>query len=419
MLNEAANVKKENRGRIPLRSTGAFQKLLRDYFVDLDRAASDPSRKVAWLSSAGPAELVRAMGFEVYFPENHGALLGTTRTASRYIPHAVAEGYSPDICSYLTSDIGADIAGESPLKEVYGISGPPKPDVLVYSTNQCRDVGDWWDYYGRKFQVPVIGMHPPRMLNHVSREHLQAVRHEHISVQNGLEQISGRDLDREHLSEVVALSAEAAVLWRDVLGLCRNRPSPFTFFDGVIHMAPIVLMRGSAAAIEYYRLLRSELAERVEKGVAAVPGENLRLYWEGMPVWGALRELSTLFFRLKTAVTASTYCNTWAFDKLDPDSVDESLARAYTEIFINRSEPAKLRILKRVINDFGIDGIVFHDCKTCPNNTNSHYGLPERIYRELGLPTVVFGGDMADIRMFSADQVRTMLESFIEQLNEF
>ncbi|MFQ5737502.1 MAG: 2-hydroxyacyl-CoA dehydratase subunit D [Acidobacteriota bacterium] len=421
MIEQAATAEQQQqpRGRIPLRSTAPFRKLLRDYFVDLNRAAEDPTRKVAWLSSVGPVELVRGMGFEVYFPENHGALLGATRTAARYIPHAVSEGYSPDICSYLTSDIGADLAGKSPLQKAYGIPGPPRPDVLVYSTNQCRDVGDWWDYYGRKFRVPVVSVHPPSMLDHVGSEHVRVVQAEHNRVRKDLEAITGRKLDPDLLRETVALSRESALLWREVLNFCRHQPSPFTFFDGVIHMAPIVLMRGTRAATDYYRLLIAELAERVRDNVAAVPGENLRLYWEGMPVWGALRELSTLFFQMKAAVVASTYCNTWAFDQLDPDAIGQSMARAYTEIFVNRSEPAKLRILQRLIHDFGVDGIIFHDCKTCPSNTNCHYGMPERIHQQLGVPSVVFGGDMTDSRMFSADQTRTTLESFIEQLNSF
>jgi len=181
-------------------------------------------------------------------------------------------------------------------------------------------------------------------------------------------------------------------------------------------MAPIVLLRGTQEAIDYYDCLKKELVDRIQNGVAAVPGERLRLYWEGMPVWGALRELSTLFFEHKVAVVASTYCNSWIFDKLDPENIDETLALVYTEIFINRSENTKTTMLKQFVTDFSIDGIVFHDCKTCPNNTNCRYGMPERLHESCGIPSVVFDGDMTDLRLFSLDQVRTSLEGFIEQL---
>ena len=68
----AAAVKK----RVEIRSQGRLKSLMREYFLDLDAASKDPVRRVAWCSSVGPCELLVAMGFDVYFPENHGALLG-------------------------------------------------------------------------------------------------------------------------------------------------------------------------------------------------------------------------------------------------------------------------------------------------------------------------------------------------------
>ena len=37
----------------------------------------------------------------------------------------------------------AFLAGETPLTGAYGLEAVPTPDVLVYNTNQCRDVQDW------------------------------------------------------------------------------------------------------------------------------------------------------------------------------------------------------------------------------------------------------------------------------------
>ena len=82
-------------------------------------------KKTAWCTSVGPAELLRALGFDVYFPENHGAMLGAARMATDLIPLANARGFSPDICSYLTSDIGSYLKGETPLQKM-GLNGVPK-----------------------------------------------------------------------------------------------------------------------------------------------------------------------------------------------------------------------------------------------------------------------------------------------------
>ena len=123
----AAAVKK----RVEIRSQGRLKSLMREYFLNLDAASKDPARRVAWCSSVGPCELLVAMGFDVYFPENHGALLGAKKVSHRYIPYAVGEGYCAESCSYMTSDIGAAVAGYSPLQEAYGLSGAPKPDLLL------------------------------------------------------------------------------------------------------------------------------------------------------------------------------------------------------------------------------------------------------------------------------------------------
>ena len=63
-----------------IKSTRGLRKLMKDYFLGFEQA-----RKIAWCTSVGPAELLRSFGFEVYFPENHGALMGATRQAGDYI----------------------------------------------------------------------------------------------------------------------------------------------------------------------------------------------------------------------------------------------------------------------------------------------------------------------------------------------
>ena len=65
---------------------------------------------------------------------------------------------------------------------------------------------------------------------------------------------------------------------------------------------------------------------------------------------------------------------------------------------------------------YGVDGIVFHDCRTCPNNSNARYGMPRRIADRLGIPVLVLDGDVNDLRCFSDEQARTNIEGFVEQL---
>jgi benzoyl-CoA reductase/2-hydroxyglutaryl-CoA dehydratase subunit BcrC/BadD/HgdB len=183
-------------------------------------------------------------------------------------------------------------------------------------------------------------------------------------------------------------------------------------------MGPAVVGRGTQEAVDYYKLLLDELEERVENGVGAVDGERFRIYWEGMPVWGRLRAHSELFASLDACVLASTYCNSWIFSDLDPDDPFASMARAYTKLFIVRSDQVKEKYIKEMLDLFNVDGIVYHNARTCPNNSNSNYGMPQRLSKETGVPSLVIDGDLNDLRCLSDEQTNTNVEAFIEQLEE-
>ena len=409
---------REKTERKKIKATSHFKRIMAEHFLEADSAAKDESQKVAWCTSVGPAELLTAFGFKLYFPENHAAMLGSTRKSTDYIPIANAAGYSPDICSYLTSDVGAYLKKETPLTKAYEIESIPRPDVLVYNTNQCRDVQEWLSYFSREFDVPILGVNAPKAVDVLEEHHVRDVEEQLKSMVEPLEKISGNKFEPEALSEAVRLSKEATTLWGEVLDTAASVPSPLTFFDGTIHMGPIVVMRGLSQAVDYYKELKAEMEERVKEKVAAVDDERFRLYWDGMPIWGKLRALSEQFLSLKTCVVASTYCNSWIFDSFDPDNPFYSRARAYTENFINRSERIKERYITDMVKKFKIDGIIFHDSKTCPNNSNARYGMPARLREKMGIPTLIISGDLNDLRCYSEEQAKTNIEAFIEQLEE-
>jgi benzoyl-CoA reductase/2-hydroxyglutaryl-CoA dehydratase subunit BcrC/BadD/HgdB len=394
--------------------------VMREYFYRMDRISKgEEEGLIAWCTSTGPAELLHAFGFEVHYPENHGAMLGSKRVADDYIPLANALGYSPDICSYLTSDVGCYLKGETPLSEVYpGIESVPRPDVLAYNTQQCRDVREWFEYYGREFGVPVIGINPPHGMEEVTAADVEDVVEQTKRLIPTLEEVSGQKFELGRFREAMRLSRQCSELWGIALGLARNVPSPWTFWDGCIHMGPAVCLRATQEAVDYYEVLKAELEQRVADGVAAVEGERFRIYWEGMPIWGKLRALSEQFAELESCVVVSTYCNSWIFSAFDEERPFESMAQAYTEIFINRSEPVKETYIERLANEYKVDGIIFHDAKTCPNNSNSRYGMPQRLKERLGIPTLTIDADLNDLRMYSEETTRTNIEAFVEQLEE-
>lgn len=403
-----------------LKSGKDFNQFMADYYYELDAAAQSGSPKIAWCSSVGPVELLRGMGFLPYFPENHAAMLGATRLATDLIPVANALGYSPEICSYLTADIGAFVKNASPLPRIFkGIKGVPKPDVLVYNTNQCRDVQDWFNWYGDHFGVPVIGIQTHRSVGDIPDSHVASIAAQIEALVSPLEKIVGHKLNMDAFKHMVALSRKCSDLWAECLAKASVRPAPLTFFDATTLMGPAVVGRGTQGAVDAYVGLLAELEDRVANKVGVLENEEkYRIYWEGMPVWGRLSNHSQLFAELNATVIASTYCSSWIFSSLDPDKPFESMARAYTELFIARDDLYKEKYITDKLKFFDCDGIIYHNARTCPNNTNCLYGMPQRLVKETGIPFVSIDGDLNDLRCLSDEQTKTNIEAFIEQLEE-
>jgi benzoyl-CoA reductase/2-hydroxyglutaryl-CoA dehydratase subunit BcrC/BadD/HgdB len=400
-------------GRVPLESAPKLREIIHGYYRGLGEAGRQ--KNVAWCSTFGPVEIVRAMGYTPYFPENHAALIGASRLTAKYIRLALADGFSPFAPSEMSSDVGAMLARESPLVGVHGIDGVPPPQVLVYNTNVGAYVARWFEYYANRLGAPLLGLHPPSVLPEVEKIEVDAAVLQTLRLVERLEKISGRTLDHDRLAEVVDRSARASRLWNEILDLAAHTPSPLTYFDTLIHVAPMLLMRGTEEAIQYYEILRAELKHRIAEKVAAVPGERLRLYWEGVPVWCALRPLASLFLDEGIAVVGSWYSQCYALEGLHRDNPIESMAAAYTSIYTNRSREWKVKYLARQFERYGVDAALFHDARTAPEHSAVRSGIHIRLRRDTGITPIVLEADTHDLRLVSVDHIRGQIREFVEQ----
>ena len=86
-------VEKKKVTRKKIKAVSEMNRLMAEYYHELDHASKTGNKKVAWCSSVGPAEILVAMGFLVYYPENHSAMIlqaGRTPRLSTAIDPAVS-----------------------------------------------------------------------------------------------------------------------------------------------------------------------------------------------------------------------------------------------------------------------------------------------------------------------------------------
>jgi len=73
--------------------------------------------------------------------------------------------------------------------------------------------------------------------------------------------------------------------------------------------------------------------------------------------------------------------------------------------------------MKRMIQDYRVDGLVIHSARSCKPYSVGQYDLKRRLMEELEIPSVIIEADIADERAYAEEQTRTRLEAFFEGLD--
>ncbi|MCL5276691.1 MAG: 2-hydroxyacyl-CoA dehydratase family protein, partial [Deltaproteobacteria bacterium] len=68
----------------------------------------------------------------------------------------------------------------------------------------------------------------------------------------------------------------------------------------------------------------------------------------------------------------------------------------------------------RLIEEFSLDGIVFHSDRSCKPYSIGQYIVKEEVTKRTGKPGLIIEADMNDPRAFSDAQFETRAEAFLE-----
>lgn len=245
-----------------------------------------------------------------------------------------------------------------------------------------------------------------------------------------LEQVSGVRFDIDRLRHYLAESrrAEEDFVW--VMQSAKNVPSPIdAYFGGVYYIGPIfTAFRGTPEASDYYRLLRSEIEDRIERGLGPVTPEGdmtdqrFRLVVEGPPNWTHFREFWKMFYDEGAVVVASTYTKVGGTYDLgfrhDPDHPLESLAEYCLTCYTNRNLPQRVDQLTRYVREYSADGLLINSVKSCNSFSAGQLMMMREVEQRTGKPAAFIETDLVDPRYFSAANVKNRLESYFQMIEQ-
>lgn len=395
--------------------------LMNEYFAELTRSAEgDGPPAVYLLISGNPVELVRAFGLLPVYPEINALQTAVKHQALPYIQKAEELGYGTDNCAYVKADVGLWYnEGRAPMAKI------PRPSLLLTNYVGCNVYLHWWEHLADLAHAPIVDIDIPFIRTPDGEPRPEDVRYvvrqleELIPV---LEKLSGQRYDPDRLREVMEYARQTGRLWAQIKRMTTHRPSPFdAYFDAVTMMGPLYTLRGTREGYEYFQRVLQLLESNFRQGVGPLGEERFRLVIEGPPPWPYLRAFRDMFARWGAVFVASTYSTVgglWEFGfEHDPDDPLTSVAMHMLKWNLtNRNLLQRYAQLKSYVEQWGADGLVIHSVKSCRLFSAGQGDMREYFARQLGVPTLLVESDLEDPRYFSAAQMRTRIDAFMESL---
>ena len=396
---------------------------MKQYYKELHEA-KERGEPVIWTSTFEPQEIFRAMGLNLFFMVHYSALCAAKQMSRRYLDNLQKRGWSRDICRYCGQRLGC-LLDEHPEDAPWG--GPPQPDLIVRSSVDDLQ-SKIEELMAEQMKCPIYIMDrtwPIRTSKgawhvlDVPDYRIEYIVKQYRELIGLLEFMFHKTLDMEKLKEAVRNSVEIYRLWWEVGQLRKTVPAPITSSDHWPNIIPLQFFRGTKKGVDMVRRYHDEVKERVDKGLAAVPNERIRLMWPGAPPWftaGFFNAFEEKYGAVFVWEVYGYHFQEW-FHKVDAETPMEALAKLYgiySEEIMNA--PSSVEVMVEHAQEYSVDGVILLLVESCKAYSNSIL-LSQRALSKAGIPSMILRQDIVDIRDWDDHRVKAQVSAFIETLD--
>lgn len=427
----------KNQKRIPVAPTIILSQILTDYYRTIRRAKKS-TLCIAWSAVGFPKNLLLAMDIFPVYPQFHAAFQSRRGKSDHILREMEGRFEIPhDICGEVKSMIGTLLSGERS-----SVSLPP-PDMIVSSNCVCSAAAKGMDFLQRHLDVPLFFIDTP----FVSMDQTGAHAMEYMAAQQdeiirAIEEKFEMRFDRERYNRLQFLDYTAVVVWREILKLCRWQPSPVDAMDLYFFYLPLFILNPEDGVlldllIKLYNDIYTLCRRNESRPGGAEHKDEIRLLWDILPVYNKTDFFKKKFSEYNASVVMSTYL---MGSLLYPETMRlkfqfpinrEKLVRISRENYVadakgfeiytleqagNRPLKHRKESMRRLIQDFSIEGVVMHMDRSCRPISLPQYELMKYVQEDLHVPALLFDADSMDGRYFSESQVSTRIDAFMERL---
>ncbi|MDO8637144.1 MAG: 2-hydroxyacyl-CoA dehydratase [Dehalococcoidia bacterium] len=354
--------------------------------------------------------------------------------AQQCVEATEARGFARDMCSYMRNYWGSLF-----LDRYYFGGRFPRPDLYL-SIHSCDTHAKWYQALNYFCGIPFFIIEIPPTFNTKERfqnrvEYLAGLTYDAIE---WMEKTTGKEYDDERFIQALYYEYEAESMWSEVCMMNQTIPAPLDQKSMWTLFVIDAILKGTKENLDFYRILRDEVKERVTEGIGALPFENCRLLFEGQPPWFFLK-LFRIIEQYGAVCVASHYGFTLSGHfTIDQDGkwdvpkplkqrginlknreaavrfyAEEELSKPMFDIFY--SPFAKNSHILQLAKQWHTQGVIMHLNRGCEGLAQFQLENRLMLVRE-NIPVVTLEGNMADWREWDEAQVIDRLESFMESL---
>ncbi len=384
--------------------------LFKNWFDGLSGVA-ERSEASAYVFVMGSfVEILRCFDLPVVFPEINSLQMAVRHVAHDYLNEAEDFGYSPDICGYVKADVAVQLrGGEHPAGRI------PTPTLAVL-TNACNTYIKWAEIWERLHDTRVFTLDVPgtREVGATSRPGSSDFETDRRYVEGQIreligacEEITGAAFDIDRLRQVLSDCNTVSSSWKRIIDLNRRRPAVFNALtDGTVFLGVANGLRGTPEAAGYFSDLVEELEYKAESGIGTRTEEDYRLTFVGVPCYPIFRRFNELFTDWGGVFVNSTYL--WfasggtnlgfEYDLEHPlESLAEGVLLSVRDAMDSMFQSD--RVIGSMIEEFSIDGVVYHPIKSCRTVSTGLADSRRALLAAHDVPTLFIESDMMDKRV--------------------
>ncbi len=300
----------------------------------------------------------------------------------------------------------------------------PIPSAYLALTEPCDSVAGWhaaFMHHPDWRNVPVFAPDPPYHSDERAIDYFAGQMREMVDF---ITEQTGTKLDMDRLKEVVDETNKCYSLWMEYNEVRRSSPTPHSYILPQSMFFQInTLGAGDPRKTSWYQDMVNDAEMRVRENKPEVPNQKIRIFWYDVQpfFFGEIVAWLEQEWGGVIAMDMVSYCSSELVDTSTEESMFQGLARRAFQDgpMIHQGRGVADNVINditRIVKDYKIDCVIFPG-HMGHKDMAAASSIMRETCREIGVPFLYIGLDVADYRYTTVDEIKNKISQFFTAMS--